>query len=71
MKLKELKLIIDEIVESYSDSPDLEVCIPNNDDSTKIYGGTPYTKINKVQLGFDWDHNKVFLLPEKDMIEKK
>lgn len=66
MKLIELKAIVDRLCEQERNH-DLNVCIRNN--KRGMYGGSPVTNIKGCNRGIDWDKDKFFMFPEKEMIE--
>lgn len=66
MTLKELKQIVDRVIERQSGNEYLQVCIPNNKNSM---GGVSVTNVLSANQGVDWDKGKFFIRPEKDMVE--
>lgn len=68
MQILEFKKILDDIC-SRRDPERLEgirVCVPI--ETVGAVGGTPTTNIKSVQLGFDWDNNKLMLYTEKKLM---
>lgn len=37
----------------------------------RCVGGTPCVGIGEIVVGFDWDCGKVFILPDKELIEEQ
>jgi len=37
--------------------------------SERCVGGTPCVGIERITVGFDWDCGKVFILPNKKLVE--
>lgn len=66
MKLSELKKYIDRQVEVMGDYEDPEVVIGIKLPYSTV-GGSPFTKVKSVQMGFDWDQGKFFLTPEEPL----
>lgn len=68
MNILELQQRINHIVDQHSRNKNLEdirVCIPIITPSA--IGGTPCIDIKSIQLGFDWDNNKLMLYPIEDL----
>ena len=66
MKLSELK----QIIELYSrdghyEDPEvvIQIKLPYN-----TVCGTPFVKVKSVQMGFDWDQGKFFMVPEEPVM---
>ena len=68
MTLKELKARVDAALSIDGRNDGLEVCIPNHKGGM---GGTSVTKVVGAGTGIDWDRGKYFILPEKEMVERK
>ena len=60
MKLKDLKIAIDSLIEANPHNSELEVVIPNNKPSI---GAESATKVHMAYNGFDWDGHLFFILP--------
>ncbi len=66
MTLKQLKHAVDETLKQTGDR-EIKVGIPNG----KPYiGRTSITEVNTVSMGFDWDSNTFFVIPEHKMKEE-
>lgn len=66
MKLSELKKYIDRQFEFMRSGEDPEVAIQIKLPYSTV-GGSPFTKVKSVQMGFDWDQGKFFINPEEDL----
>lgn len=66
MKLSELKKYIDRHFEYMRAGEDPEVVIQIKLPYSTV-GGSPFAKVKSVQMGFDWDHGKFFIMPEEDL----
>jgi hypothetical protein len=64
MKASELKNYLNEIVTDKYD-PEIEIEIKR-----PCCGGTPCVFVKSCGVGFDWDHGRLILVPEKDLICK-
>ena len=60
MTAKQLSIMLSEL-------GDQEVVIQLSDWSI---GPLPYSSIELIGLGFDWDEGKVFLIPSKNLVDK-
>ena len=63
MNIRELQIIIDHIVSDLHDyqNPNVMVVIKRPGSA----GGTPCVGIGNVSVGFDWDSNKIMLIPDE------
>ena len=50
-----------------SELGDQEVVIQLSDWSI---GPLPYSQIESIGIGFDWDTGKIFLIPSKELVDK-
>ena len=66
MKLSELKKYIDRQFEFMRSGEDPEVVIGIKLPYTTV-GGSPFAKVKTVQMGFDWDAGKFFIMPEEEL----
>ena len=66
MKLSELKKYIDRHIEFMRSGEDPEVVIGIKLPYSTV-GGSPFTKVKNVQMGFDWDQGKFFINPEEEL----
>lgn len=66
MKLSELKKYVDRQFEFMRSGEDPEVVIQIKLPYSTV-GGSPFAKVKSVQMGFDWDHGKFFIMPEEDL----
>ena len=66
MKLSELKKYIDRRFESMRSGEDPEVVIGIKLPYSTV-GGSPFAKVKSVQMGFDWDQGKFFIMPEESL----
>lgn len=66
MKLRELKLLVDRVVETSRDYEDPEVVV-----SVKLpystVGAIPLVSIKNAYTGFDWESGKYILTPEENL----
>ena len=62
MKVRELKALIARLRD------DDEIVIPIKPMNVSV-GGQAYLKVESVYAGFDWDHGKVFITPERPVHE--
>ena len=60
MTAKQLSIMLSEL-------GDKEVVIQLSDWSI---GPLPYSQIESIGIGFDWDTGKVFLIPSKELVDK-
>ena len=61
MTAKQLSIMLSEL-------GDKEVVVQLSQPSIAV---SAYSQIESVGIGFDWDEGKVFLIPEKKIIDKK
>lgn len=66
MKLSELKAYIDRQFEFMRDYEDPEVVVRITLPYSTV-GGSPFVKVKSVQMGFDWDAGKFFIMPEENL----
>lgn len=66
MKLSELKKYVDRQFEFMRSGDDPEVVIAIKLPYSTV-GGSPFAKVKTVQMGFDWDSGKFFIMPEEDL----
>lgn len=66
MKLSELKKYIDRQFEYMRAGDDPEVVIQIKLPYSTV-GGSPFAKVKSVQMGFDWDSGKFFIMPEEEL----
>ena len=66
MKFRELKAYIDRQMELMRDYEDPEVVIGIKLPYSTV-GGSPFVKVKNVQMGFDWDQGKFFIMPEENL----
>lgn len=66
MNILELKQIIDDYCDNNVELERLQVCIPIQ--KLGYTAGTPVISIKKVINGFDWDYNKLMLVPESELM---
>jgi hypothetical protein len=66
MNILELKQIIDDYCMNNVELEKLQVCIPIQ--KIGYAAGTPVVSIRKVINGFDWDYNKLMLVPESELM---
>jgi len=66
MTLSELKLKVDFAMQ-FEKNHNLIVCIPNNKPSM---GALAVTDVKWCGQGIDWDHDKFFMWPVEEMINK-
>jgi hypothetical protein len=66
MKLSELKKYVDRQFEFMRAGEDPEVVIQIKLPYSTV-GGSPFVKVKSVQMGFDWDSGKFFIMPEEDL----
>ena len=65
MNLKEFKERLDFLCKTRpNDLEQINVCITVSGHSI---GGRPYSDVERVYLGFDWEHNQLRIEPEKEL----
>lgn len=64
MKLKELKEIVDHLLEVNPRNENLDVVIPIEKES---YGGTPSVNVKSLHNGIDWNNGKLFINPDNKL----
>lgn len=65
MKFSELKRLVD-LYHRDGHYEDPEVVIQIKLPYSTV-GGSPFAKVKSVQMGFDWDHGKFFIMPEEEL----
>ena len=68
MNLREFKARIDFLFATTRDPDSIKVCITTADSSV---GGRAYTEIERIDLGFDWEHNQIRIEPVDKIVKVK
>ena len=66
MNLLELQQLVEGFIERGSNPEEIRVCVPIK--TIGAIGGTPVADIKSIQLGFDWDHGKLLLYTDKNLM---